>query len=134
MLPAYPPSSTTAVIRRGQQGWAVFALQDSLNVTAGASLVTDGDFGQATETAARDFQAQAGLVADGIAGPATQSALVVKSCAAVESKLSSMPKGMMRGLALSEGGPVPRPGQRRRGWRGGLRACAVPRLRASLHR
>lgn len=66
----------TTVLKRGSRGAAVRALQLDLNKAGAApALVLDSDFGQATERAARAFQAANGLVTDGIAGPQTLTAL-----------------------------------------------------------
>jgi lysozyme family protein/peptidoglycan hydrolase-like protein with peptidoglycan-binding domain len=75
-----PPASTGgqlaagANLRRGSRGASVTALQSALN-SLGHNLVTDGDFGPATESAVKSFQRGAGLVADGIVGPMTRTAI-----------------------------------------------------------
>lgn len=61
-------------LRNGDRGQAVRHLQKLLN-DRGAVLETDGDFGDITEAAVRDYQRSAGLVDDGVAGPKTLSAL-----------------------------------------------------------
>lgn len=66
-------------LRHGSKGQAVQQLQWALNA-AGAKLVPDGDFGDATEKAVRAYQLQKGLVADGIAGPKTLTALAGADC------------------------------------------------------
>lgn len=66
------------VLRRGDKGPAVAALQSLLNgagVTVnGAKLAEDGIFGSGTEIAVRAFQADRGLKVDGLAGPDTLAA------------------------------------------------------------
>lgn len=62
-------------LRRGDRGPRVVELQSALNAIGGARLVTDGDFGPATEAAVFAFQFGANLTRDGIAGPATLGAL-----------------------------------------------------------
>jgi N-acetylmuramoyl-L-alanine amidase len=58
----------------GSTGEHVKTLQQLLN-SHGASLETDGIFGQATDTAVRNFQSSSGLVSDGIVGPLTWAKL-----------------------------------------------------------
>lgn len=102
-LPSSPPLKNSPVIQRGDDGWPVFALQDSL-VAANATLALDGDFGARTEKATMDFQLRQGLEDDGVAGPVTQAKLVVLAAAVVEKGLTRMPSGLLRGMALSESG------------------------------
>jgi hypothetical protein len=63
-------------VRRGCAGGAVRRLQTWLNdIRGGDLLMEDGDFGPATEAAARAFQTEQGLKADGVVGKATWRAL-----------------------------------------------------------
>jgi lysozyme len=62
------------VLKRGAKGNAVKRLQRAL-ARAGNQVAADGDFGPATDSAVRAFQAAHGLAADGIVGPATWAAL-----------------------------------------------------------
>lgn len=71
--------TTPITLRHGSKGQAVQQLQWALNA-AGAKLVPDGDFGDATEKAVRAYQFKMGLVADGIAGPKTHAALAGADC------------------------------------------------------
>jgi len=66
--------ASDGILRRGDSGTAVKALQRRLN-GAGAHLAEDGVFGPATETALTAFQRTAGLVVDGEYGPASAAAL-----------------------------------------------------------
>lgn len=61
------------MLQIGCSGPEVATLQQFLNEQAGCTygIMVDGIFGQATETAVRNFQTNMGLVADGIVGPAT---------------------------------------------------------------
>ena len=60
----------------GSQGDDVRALQHLLRHMVGYdTVVVDGSFGPATDTAVRDFQSSAGLVVDGIVGRNTWKAL-----------------------------------------------------------
>lgn len=69
-----PAAPSGPVIRRGDRGPRVRALQQSL-ARAGVPCAVDGVFGPGTHEALRSFQRAAGLEVDGIAGPATWSAL-----------------------------------------------------------
>lgn len=62
------------VLRRGLRSDVVGELQALLR-DQGYPLAIDGDFGPATETVVRHFQAKRGLDADGIVGPVTWNAL-----------------------------------------------------------
>jgi peptidoglycan hydrolase-like protein with peptidoglycan-binding domain len=62
------------VLQWGASGPCVTKLQQLLNDN-GASLTVDGQFGPATNTAVRSFQARKGLTIDGVVGPATKAAL-----------------------------------------------------------
>jgi peptidoglycan hydrolase-like protein with peptidoglycan-binding domain len=66
--------SCPANIVRGQRSGCVTELQSLLN-HHGGDLSVDGDFGPATESAVRSFQAEKGLGVDGIVGPQTKAAL-----------------------------------------------------------
>jgi peptidoglycan hydrolase-like protein with peptidoglycan-binding domain len=72
--PGLPPPSATAgrpVLRLGNRGKSVSDLQAFLNAFDNAGLVVDGDFGPATDTAVKHWQAQKGLEVDGVVGPDT---------------------------------------------------------------
>ena len=103
MLPAAPPSRSAYSIRRGDAGWAVYALQAALNEVAAAGLAEDGEFGPATDKALRAFQRAHDLARDGVAGPATQGKLVTLACALMDRASVSVPRGLLRGFALGEG-------------------------------
>lgn len=62
-------------LRHGDRSQAVRDLQRRLN-EHGATLITDGAYGDATEAAVRAFQLRQGLVSDGIAGPKTLAGLL----------------------------------------------------------
>jgi peptidoglycan hydrolase-like protein with peptidoglycan-binding domain len=61
---------SSGTLKLGDQGSAVVDLQVALN-NAGYFLLTDGDFGAATQEALLAFQQDSGLIADGVAGPET---------------------------------------------------------------
>ncbi|MDX2592793.1 peptidoglycan-binding protein [Streptomyces sp. WI03-4A] len=67
-------SSCPGNIVKGQRSGCVTELQSLLN-HHGADLAVDGDFGPATDSAVRDFQAEKGLSVDGQVGPNTKAAL-----------------------------------------------------------
>ncbi len=69
------PGLGARVIRAGQRGWDVAALQFLLATRGFPSGPFDGRMGPRSDTALRRFQAWAGLGADGLAGPATLAAL-----------------------------------------------------------
>lgn len=71
--PAEPPARP--VIRRGATGPHVEALQRALRAAGDYRGAVDGDFGPATETAVKAYQARRRLGADGIVGPATWTAI-----------------------------------------------------------
>lgn len=64
-----PPLDAEPVLRQGDKGPAVKALQALLKI------IPDGDFGPKTKEALVTFQKSRGLVADGILGPQTRKAL-----------------------------------------------------------
>ena len=70
-LPAHP------TLRKGMSGAAVKELQTLLN-KYGYGLTVDGNFGNKTYNALRQYQASNGLTVDGVCGPKTWAALGVK--------------------------------------------------------
>ena len=58
-----------SILKRGLKGAPVKRLQEKLGIAA------DGDYGNGTEQAVRDFQKANGLAVDGIAGPDTFTAM-----------------------------------------------------------
>lgn len=70
------PATTTASERRdwlrnGSKSERVFTIQDRLAAHGYEFGKRDGDFGDATERAVREFQSDHGLIADGVVGAAT---------------------------------------------------------------
>lgn len=63
-------------VRSGSNNEAVKAVQHLLNSKYGRSLVVDGAFGAATDSALKSFQSSKGITADGIAGSTTWQFLV----------------------------------------------------------
>jgi peptidoglycan hydrolase-like protein with peptidoglycan-binding domain len=77
---ALSPNTTTAynntqVLKRGDTGEAVTALQNQLRQAGYFQANPTGFYGQLTEAAVRRFQAARNLSIDGVAGPNTQAAL-----------------------------------------------------------
>lgn len=68
------PEIVETVLSLGDRGPAVLRAQRLL-AQAGSRIVADGQFGPATLTAVRTFQALQGLVRDGVVGAATWAAL-----------------------------------------------------------
>jgi hypothetical protein len=71
---AAPVVVTNPLLREGASGPDVERLQKLLNAK-GATLVVDGDFGNATKMAVRTFQNAKRLVEDGVVGQQTWAAL-----------------------------------------------------------
>jgi hypothetical protein len=65
----------TRVLRRGDRGKDVKALQKALNERGLNSGPVDGDFGPLTQAAVKAFQKQAGITVDGIVGAETWGTL-----------------------------------------------------------
>lgn len=103
MLPPAPNRTTPYVLREGDAGWPVFALQGALSGLRWPTAA-DGDFGSATASSVRGYQREKGLVADGVAGPVTQARIVRDVDAKVHDLRPSLPEGLMRGFAEAEGG------------------------------
>jgi putative chitinase len=66
--------TTRPMLHRGDKGEQVAALQSMLGAK-GFAIAADGDFGWATHTAVKQFQASQGLQADGVVGLRTWQAL-----------------------------------------------------------
>lgn len=65
------PSASKNYLSKGDSGERVRELQQKLNQYGNYGLTEDGDFGQATENAVKEFQKAFGLSVDGQAGNAT---------------------------------------------------------------
>nr|WP_240943191.1 peptidoglycan-binding domain-containing protein [Planosporangium thailandense] len=66
-------SNHNCVLGIGNQGSAVVALQQNLNIRYNSGLVVDGDYGSNTANAVRRVQAILGIAQDGVYGPQTCS-------------------------------------------------------------
>ena len=102
--PPFPETSTTTTsadpaawvnLQRGDTGTRVSVLQQAL-LAAGITVVVDGSFGSATETAVRTFQTNEGLTVTGVVDAATADALGI--------------------LTTGAGGPFPPTGWTWLGW------------------
>jgi len=99
------------VLREGERGAEVRQLQERLNAAgardaAGRVLGTDGQFGQRTEDAVRNFQRARGLEVDGVAGPETLRALQQPAPTRPAPGAPSAPEPTPPG-GLRSGWPVP---------------------------
>lgn len=66
----------TGLVKKGMKGDTVKWVQWELNKVGGYKLKVDGDFGNKTLAAVKDFQKKNGLKVDGIVGPKTIQALL----------------------------------------------------------
>lgn len=73
--PTPQPAPTTSVLRYGDSGPAVLALQQRLTALGYWLGPVDGDFGSLTQQAVYALQKSAGIARDGIVGPDTERAL-----------------------------------------------------------
>lgn len=69
-LPAQAAVGVAQVLP-GDEGFAVYCVQDAVNWSIDTGLALDGNFGPATETAVKKFQGIADLKQDGEVGPLT---------------------------------------------------------------
>jgi peptidoglycan hydrolase-like protein with peptidoglycan-binding domain len=99
-------ASTEVVVKRGDRGSAVRAIQRELGITA------DGVFGPMTERAVKRFQRRHDLVPDGIVGPLTRGALGLKPFSARSVRRTSgrsvRVPAVLRRIAECESGGNPR--------------------------
>ena len=73
------PAGDVTTLKKGSSGAEVKKMQQRLKDLGYLKGTVDGDFGDATETAVKAFQAQNGLTVDGKAGPATLNKLYSSS-------------------------------------------------------
>lgn len=91
-LPAPAPAGPRTVLRRGDQGDDVAALQRGLASLGYDVGAVDGDFGPRTEAAVKALQQAAQIAVDGIAGPQTHAALVAGVRAPTSTPAAPTPK------------------------------------------
>ena len=68
-------ATVNKILKLGSKGQDVLDIQRAL-IKKGYNLVDDGDFGENTENAVKDFQRKVGLLDDGIVGKRTLEALM----------------------------------------------------------
>jgi peptidoglycan hydrolase-like protein with peptidoglycan-binding domain len=97
-------ASNEVIVKRGDRGSAVRAIQRQLGITA------DGVFGPMTERAVKRFQRRHGLVPDGIVGPLTRGALGLRpfSSRSVRRTSGTRLPLVLRRIAECESGGNPR--------------------------
>ncbi len=76
---ATPSAASSSVLKNGATGDDVRKMQSRLKELGYLKGSADGDFGEATETAVKNFQANNGLTVDGVAGSATLNKLYSSS-------------------------------------------------------
>lgn len=70
--PATSSYSSDCILRFGNQGAGVSALQKALNQCNNQNVTVDGIFGNQTKTAVINVQRNAGITQDGVYGPDTR--------------------------------------------------------------
>lgn len=100
-----PPSKTIYEFKKGDpDGVGIASLQVALNETGyQPELVVDGNFGDETEVAVKDYQTSKGLGADGVAGLKTQTKLA-DGFGRTAKTLYALPSGLIYGLVEAEAG------------------------------
>ncbi len=93
-------SLVCAKVEMGMSGSAVQSVQYMLMDTGYLSDGADGDFGPATETAVKQFQADHGLDADGIVGSQTMAALSEASGRPIPDESQESNDGYQRRLVM----------------------------------
>lgn len=93
-------SLVCAKVEMGMSGSAVQSVQYMLMDTGYLSDGADGDFGPATETAVKQFQADHGLDADGIVGSQTMAALSEASGRPIPDESQESNDGHQRRLVM----------------------------------
>lgn len=94
--------TTVATLKKGSQGTAVRNLQNQL-ITCGAKITADGDFGNLTDSAVKNFQKDMGLTADGIVGKQTFAALDAACLWKTSGNALVLKAGQYLGLAEPDG-------------------------------
>lgn len=91
--PTVNPSATeTTLLKRGMQGERVKNVQESLRRLGYFEGKADGDFGEYTENAVKEFQRMNKLTPDGVVGPSTLARLGSSTAATAAPKATPTPK------------------------------------------
>jgi peptidoglycan hydrolase-like protein with peptidoglycan-binding domain len=77
-MAAHVETTAHSVLQKGAQGNDVVDLQNEL-IDTGYKVLADGDFGDGTDEAVRDFQTRHGLDADGVVGARSWAMLMLGS-------------------------------------------------------
>ena len=109
--PSLDPNATATpasdILKRGSQGERVKYVQEALKRLKYFEGKADGDFGEYTENAVKEFQRQNGLTPDGVVGPATLNKLGSSTAATARPTHSPTPKVTPKPTKT----PTPRPTQ-----------------------
>ena len=87
-----PNATESTMIKRGDQGERVRNIQESLRRLGYFEGKADGDFGEYTENAVKEFQRMNKLTPDGVVGPSTLARLGSSSAATAAPKATPTPK------------------------------------------
>ena len=87
-----PNATDSTLIKRGDQGERVRNIQESLRRLGYFEGKADGDFGEYTENAVKEFQRMNKLTPDGVVGPSTLARLGSSTAATAGPKATPTPK------------------------------------------
>jgi len=87
-----PQATQPTLLKRGMQGEAVRNVQAALKRLGYFEGKTDGDFGEYTENAVKEFQLQNKLTPDGVVGPTTLARLGSSAAATAAPKATATPR------------------------------------------
>ena len=104
-----PNATETTLIKRGMQGDRVKNIQESLRRLGYFEGKADGDFGEYTENAVKEFQRMNKLTPDGVVGPSTLAKLGSSTAATAEpkNKVTATPKVTPKPTAKHTATPKP---------------------------
>lgn len=87
-----PGTTESTLLKRGMQGDRVKNVQESLRRLGYFEGKADGDFGEYTENAVKEFQRMNGLTPDGVVGPSTLAKLGSSTAATATPKATNTPR------------------------------------------